>query len=99
MARASRLEARAARRAPWVEFEGGRVEIGAGAEGFAFDNEGPRHETILRPYRLATRLVTNAEWRAFIDDGGYGRAQFWLADGWAQVKAEGLGGCAALLAA
>jgi dimethylhistidine N-methyltransferase len=75
--------------APWIEFEGGRVAIGAGAESFAFDNESPRHETILRPFRLAGRLVTNAEWLAFMDDGGYGRAQFWLADGWARVKAEG----------
>ena len=74
---------------PWIEFEGGRVEIGAGADGFTFDNESPRHETILRPFRLAGRLVTNGEWLGFIDDGGYGRAQFWLADGWARVKAEG----------
>jgi dimethylhistidine N-methyltransferase len=80
---------RPAARSGWVEIEGGRVEIGAGPDGFAFDNEGPRHETILRPYRLASRLVTNAEWLAFIDDGGYGRAQFWLADGWARIKAEG----------
>ena len=73
----------------WVEFEGGRIEIGAGDGGFAFDNESPRHETLLRPYRLAGRLATNAEWLAFMDDGGYVRAQFWLADGWARVKAEG----------
>ena len=62
----------------WVAFDGGCVEIGAAPGAFAFDNEGPRHETLLRPYRLASRLVTNREWIAFIDDGGYGRAEFWL---------------------
>ena len=73
----------------WVALEGGRVEIGAAAEGFSFDNEGPRHETLLRPYRLASRLVTNREWIGFIEDGGYARAEFWLADGWAKIKEEG----------
>jgi dimethylhistidine N-methyltransferase len=73
----------------WVAIDGGRVEIGARPDGFAFDNEGPRHETLLRPYRLASRLVTNREWIAFIDDGGYARAEFWLSDGWARVREEG----------
>ncbi|MFI4934603.1 MAG: ergothioneine biosynthesis protein EgtB [Caulobacterales bacterium] len=73
----------------WVDIEGGRFEIGEGGEAFAFDNEGPRHEVILRPYRLADRLTTNAEWLAFIDGGGYSRPELWLADGWARVKDEG----------
>jgi dimethylhistidine N-methyltransferase len=73
----------------WVDFAGGRVEIGAGGEAFAFDNEGPRHETLLRPYRIASRLVTNGEWLAFIEAGGYRRAEFWLSDGWARVRDEG----------
>ena len=76
-------------RGDWVAFEGGRVEIGAGAGGFAFDNEGPRHEVLLRPFRLASRLVTNAEWLAFMEDEGYGRASLWLSDGWARVRDEG----------
>ena len=79
----------ASRRLDWVGFPGGCVDIGAGPEGFAFDNEGPRHRTLLRPYRLASRLVTNREWLAFIDDGGYGRPEFWLSDGWARVREEG----------
>jgi dimethylhistidine N-methyltransferase len=73
----------------WVAFDGGRVEIGADGSAFAFDNEGPRHEALLRPYRLASRLVTNGEWLAFMEDGGYGRADLWLADGWARVREEG----------
>ena len=71
----------------YASFSGGLVEIGHGDNGFMFDNEGPRHKVWLEPYRLASRLVTNAEWLAFMADGGYGRAEFWLADGWAQVQA------------
>ena len=72
----------------WAQLDGGIVEIGAGEGGFCFDNETPRHRTILRPYRLAERLVTNGEWRAFIDDGGYDRPELWLSDGWARSRAE-----------
>jgi dimethylhistidine N-methyltransferase len=72
----------------FIEFDGGVVWIGHEGEGFAFDNEAPRHEALLQPYRLADRLVTNAEWQQFIDAGGYRRAEFWLSDGWAQVTAE-----------
>jgi dimethylhistidine N-methyltransferase len=73
----------------WVAVDGGCVEIGAKSEGFSFDNEGPRHETLLRPYRLASRLVTNREWIAFIEDGGYQRAELWLSDGWTRIREEG----------
>ena len=55
----------------------------------AFDNEVPRHQVLLRPFRIASRPVTNGEYRAFIADGGYRRAEFWLSDGWAQVQEEG----------
>ena len=74
-----------------VAFPGGVVEVGRDpdAPGFAFDNEGPRHQVLLRPYRLADRLVTNAEWLAFVEDGGYRRPELWLADGWAAVQAHG----------
>ncbi|MDD3837419.1 MAG: ergothioneine biosynthesis protein EgtB [Phenylobacterium sp.] len=75
--------------AGWVEFEGGLVEIGHDGRGFAFDNEGPRHKAWLEPFRLADRLVTNGEWLAFMADGGYRRAEFWLSEGWARVQAEG----------
>jgi len=69
-------------------FDGGLVSIGH-VEGFAFDNEGPAHRVWLEPFGLARNLVTNSDWICFIDDGGYTRAEFWLADGWATVKAEG----------
>jgi len=82
------FEPKAAGALEWVDLDGGRVAIGATPDRFAFDNEGPRHETLLAPYRLASRLVTNGEWIAFIDAGGYERAEFWLADGWARVRDE-----------
>ena len=75
----------------FVSFDGGLVEIGhAGpGAGFAFDNEGPRHRVWLEPFELADRLVTNAEWLAFMDDGGYRRPELWLSEGWARAQAEG----------
>ncbi len=72
----------------WTDHPGGIFEIGHEGNGFAFDCEGPRHEVLLRPYRLANRPVTNREWIAFIDDGGYRQAPLWLSDGWATVQRE-----------
>jgi ergothioneine biosynthesis protein EgtB len=71
-----------------IEFPGGIAEIGAGP-GFAFDNERPRHEILLYPFRLADRLVRNGEWLAFIADGGYRQPTLWMSDGWALVEAQG----------
>jgi ergothioneine biosynthesis protein EgtB len=75
--------------ATFIDFDGGLVDIGHDGDGFAFDNETPRHTVLLTPYRLANRLVTAGEWRAFIDDGGYERAELWLSDGWATVQSNG----------
>ncbi|HET6151581.1 MAG TPA: ergothioneine biosynthesis protein EgtB [Marmoricola sp.] len=73
----------------WVDVPGGLVEIGHEGETFSFDNELPRHQAWLAPYRLADRLVTNGEWLEFMAAGGYSRPELWLSDGWARVKAEG----------
>ncbi len=74
----------------WTEHPGGIVPIGTDAGGsFAFDCEGPRHEALLRPFRLANRAVTGAEWKAFMADGGYDDPLLWLSDGWAWRQAEG----------
>ncbi|TCO77131.1 ergothioneine biosynthesis protein EgtB [Chromatocurvus halotolerans] len=61
----------------------GVCEIGHAGDAFAFDNEGPRHRVFLHSHRLANRLVTNAEYRDFIRDGGYDDPALWLSDGWA----------------
>ncbi|MDO6416566.1 ergothioneine biosynthesis protein EgtB [Sphingomonas sp. BIUV-7] len=72
----------------WIEGREGLAEIGHDGTGFGFDCEGPRHAVLLHPHALADRLVTNAEWKEFMADGGYARADHWLADGWAWVKAN-----------
>ncbi len=72
----------------WVDFPGGITEIGADGSRFAFDNEQPRHAVLLQPFRIARGLVTNREWLAFMDDGGYHRHDYWLSDGWARARAE-----------
>ncbi len=68
---------------------GGLVDIGHEGTDFAFDNESPRHRTWLQPFEISDRLVTNGEWLAFMQDGGYSRPDLWLSDGWAQVQAHG----------
>ncbi|MDG2243077.1 MAG: ergothioneine biosynthesis protein EgtB [Rhodospirillaceae bacterium] len=86
------LAAQSPRPMTWTELPGGVFEIGFDPRTeneFAFDNEGPRHEILLRPFRIANRLVTNQEWLNFIDDGGYTRPEFWLADGWAHLQNNG----------
>ncbi len=75
-----------------LQFVGGRegiVEIGHRGEGFAFDNETPRHRTLLQPHALANRPVTNAEYLAFVREGGYREPALWLADGWATLQRDG----------
>ena len=75
----------------WIEGRQGLVEIGDdGRSGFTFDCEGPRHKTVLHPHALAHRPITNGEWIAFIEDGGYRTAAHWLSDGWAWVQSEGI---------
>jgi ergothioneine biosynthesis protein EgtB len=70
----------------WVAFAGGICETGHAGEGFAWDNEQPRHRVLLQPFRLASRLVTAGEYLAFMADGGYCRPELWLSDGWAYRK-------------
>jgi ergothioneine biosynthesis protein EgtB len=72
----------------WVEFEGGIREVGHEGPEFSFDNETPRHPVLLAPFQLASRLVTNAEYLQFMNDGGYRRPELWLSDGWDAVCAQ-----------
>jgi ergothioneine biosynthesis protein EgtB len=73
----------------FLAFAGGLAEIGADDENFAYDCERPRHRVFVPPYRLADRLVTNAEWIAFIGEGGYRNPLLWLSEGWAKCLVEG----------
>ena len=72
----------------WLDFEGGLVQVGHAGDGFCFDLELPRHAVFLRPFRLASRPVSNREWCAFIAAGGYADPALWLSDGWDAVQAQ-----------
>ena len=81
----------------WIDFNPGLTEIGLtcettgpkqGIDSFAFDNETPRHPVFIAPYRLASRLVTCAEYLSFIEQNGYNRPELWLAEGWSTIRAE-----------
>ncbi len=72
----------------WIEFGAGIRSIGHEGPGYSWDNEGPRHTVLIHPFRLADRLVTNAEWLEFMRDGGYRTASLWLADGWTLINRE-----------
>jgi ergothioneine biosynthesis protein EgtB len=67
----------------WTRYDGGLLEIGHDGDGFAYDCEGPRHKVWLDPYRLCDQLVTNGEWIAFMEGGGYENQTLWLMEGWA----------------
>jgi ergothioneine biosynthesis protein EgtB len=73
----------------WIRYRAGLANIGHDGAGFAFDNESPRHRVWLEPFEIASRPVTNAEYAAFVDDGGYRRPEFWLALGFDTVAADG----------
>jgi len=73
----------------WIGFEERLGWIGYAGEGFSFDNERPRHRVFIDAFELATRPCTNAEYAAFIEDGGYRRPELWLSDGWETASARG----------
>ncbi len=63
--------------------------VGMDGGGFRFDNETPRHDALLHAHQIGNRLVTNAEYREFIKDGGYSTSELWLSDGWAVLQEHG----------
>ncbi len=67
----------------WPEIPAGQFAMGASAEGFAYDNERPRHAVELPAFRIARRPVSNASWRRFSEGGGYERREWWSQEGWA----------------
>jgi ergothioneine biosynthesis protein EgtB len=73
--------------ADFVACPGGVQMIGFAGGGFSFDNESPRHEVLLAPYALASRLVRNGEWLNFVQDGGYESVSLWMSEGWAAAQA------------
>ena len=73
----------------WVSFPEGVYWTGHDGQGFAFDNESPRHRSFVEPFQLASRLITNGEFMAFMADGGYERPELWLSMGWDTAQREG----------
>ncbi|MBB3196265.1 ergothioneine biosynthesis protein EgtB [Roseateles terrae] len=80
--------ARAETTMTWCPHPGGLVEIGHAGDGFAFDNEGPRHRVWLEPFEIGNRLVSCGDYLGFIEAGGYQDPQWWLSEGWATVQAQ-----------
>lgn len=72
----------------FIRHDGGLVEIGHSGTGFAYDCESPRHKTYLAPFQMANRPVTNRDWIAFMQDGGYSNDTLWLMDGIARARRE-----------
>ncbi|WP_114952906.1 ergothioneine biosynthesis protein EgtB [Sphingosinicella terrae] len=72
----------------WIRGAEGVVEFGYDGSGFAFDAEGPPHRAILSPHALADRPVTNGEWIAFMEAGGYADPRLWLSDGWGWIQEQ-----------
>ena len=72
-----------------THYAGGLVEVGVDVDaGFVFDNESPKHQVMLAPFRLANRLVSNAEYLEFVQAGGYQAPLWWLSEGWAAVQSN-----------
>ncbi len=77
------------RKRGWISFEPAVYEIGHAGEGFAFDNETPRHRVWLDAFQIASHPVTHGDFIEFIEDGGYRRPELWLSAGWDAVTAYG----------
>ncbi len=77
-----------ARKPRWIRFDGGLREIGHAGDGFAFDNETPRHKVFVHPFQIASHPVTHGDFAAFVDAGGYCKPELWLSLGWDWVQAN-----------
>jgi len=86
--RGERRERREIAPASYLNFEETILEIGHDGRGFSYDNEGPRHRALVPAFSLATRPVTNGEYLAFIEAGGYERPEYWLSLGWMTVNEQ-----------
>ncbi|MDB2369011.1 ergothioneine biosynthesis protein EgtB [Octadecabacter sp.] len=73
----------------FTRHDGGLVDIGHEGAAFSYDCEGPRHQVFLRPFQMADRPVTNRDWIAFMEDGGYTDARQWFMEGHAVADREG----------
>ncbi|PPR79526.1 MAG: Hercynine oxygenase [Alphaproteobacteria bacterium MarineAlpha2_Bin1] len=70
----------------WIHQKGGIIDIGHDNNKFGFDCEGPKHEVLIKPFKISSKLVTNGDWKQFILDKGYQRTDLWLSDGWSLIR-------------
>ncbi|MCG8548395.1 MAG: ergothioneine biosynthesis protein EgtB, partial [Alphaproteobacteria bacterium] len=75
----------------WIDVSGAVREIGHAGNGFAFDNESPRHPVLVQDFRIASRPVSNGDYLAFVSDEGYRQPEHWFMDGIETARAEGWG--------
>ena len=83
------IEAKTPSALEWISYPEGVFRIGHEGDGFAYDNEGPRHREFVEAYQLGSRLITNQEYLDFMADGGYTNPLLWLSSGWNTVQSEG----------
>jgi iron(II)-dependent oxidoreductase len=74
-----------------VTIGAGPATIGSGPEGFAYDNERPRHEIDLAAFDIARSPVSSATWLTFAEGGGYERREWWSDEGWAWKEEYDIG--------
>jgi ergothioneine biosynthesis protein EgtB len=84
------LPAASTRPLQWHAFKAGVVHIGHAERDFCFDNELPLHRQFVEDFEIATQLVTNREYLAFVEAGGYRNPALWLSEGWAWVETQQL---------
>jgi iron(II)-dependent oxidoreductase len=75
----------------FVPIAGGTFALGADDDGFAYDNERPRHAVDVEGFEIARRPITNGSWRHFTEGGGYVRREWWSAEGWAWKEEYDIG--------
>jgi len=71
-----------------VEIEGGLIPLGYAGHDFAFDNEKPEHQVLINDFAIDKAPVSNSDFLAFIQDGGYKNFRWWFSEGWESVNKE-----------
>ncbi len=72
----------------WLAFDESLSQYGFSGQGFHYDNETPHHKSYTGKFKLASRLVTNAEYLNFINDAGYSNSKYWLSDAWKMINTQ-----------
>ncbi|MBO2008055.1 ergothioneine biosynthesis protein EgtB [Hymenobacter negativus] len=75
--------------ATWLPVPGGIYRVGFQEKGFCFDNELGVHEVLVAPFEIQNRLVTNADYLAFMEAGGYRDFRYWMGEGWDLAQTQG----------